>query len=69
MNCPKCGFGYGIVIEARKTGVAKRRRRECSGCGYRFTTYEMLDGDYEELKRSADRGKKMIDAVKKFGGV
>ena len=30
---------------AARDGAAIRRRRECAGCGYRFTTYEEVDRD------------------------
>ena len=33
-----------VAVEARD-GAAIRRRRECAGCGYRFTTYEEVDRD------------------------
>jgi transcriptional regulator NrdR family protein len=60
MNCPKCGFGHSIVIDARRSGFAKRRRRVCSGCGLRYTSYEMLDFDYEKLMNEREEVKKAI---------
>jgi transcriptional repressor NrdR len=41
VNCPRCEFPTSI-LETRKAegGAALRRRRECSSCGHRFTTYE-----------------------------
>ena len=41
MNCPRCESPTSI-LETRKAGggSALRRRRECSSCGHRFTTYE-----------------------------
>ena len=41
MNCPRCDPPTSI-LETRKAeaGAALRRRRECSDCGHRFTTYE-----------------------------
>src|SRR6266545_3720457 len=41
MNCPRCESSTAI-LETRKadSGAALRRRRECSSCGHRFTTYE-----------------------------
>jgi transcriptional repressor NrdR len=41
MNCPRCDSATSI-LETRKAegGSALRRRRECSSCGHRFTTYE-----------------------------
>jgi transcriptional repressor NrdR len=41
MNCPSCN-GPTRVLESRRAddGRATRRRRECSSCGRRFTTFE-----------------------------
>lgn len=45
MKCPKCMEGTNKVVDSRmvKDGDAIRRRRECSKCGYRFTTYEFIE--------------------------
>ncbi len=45
MNCPYCGFADSKVIDSRDTESreAVRRRRECVGCGRRFTTYEKIE--------------------------
>lgn len=51
MNCPKCGYGYSTVVDCRTTGNAKIRRRECNGCGHRFTCYEVSAEDYGMLTR------------------
>ncbi|NLN16678.1 MAG: transcriptional repressor NrdR [Firmicutes bacterium] len=42
MRCPFCQALGSRVIDSRSTEDAKciRRRRECSACGARFTTYE-----------------------------
>ena len=47
MKCPKCGVDNDRVLDSRaaRDGAAIRRRRECAGCGYRFTTYEEVDRD------------------------
>lgn len=41
MECPRCDRPTR-VLESRHAAdrTAVRRRRECSACGYRFTTYE-----------------------------
>jgi transcriptional repressor NrdR len=41
VNCPRCDSPTSI-LETRKAedGAALRRRRECTKCGHRFTTYE-----------------------------
>ncbi len=45
MKCPFCGYGESKVIDSRPTdeGEKIRRRRECMGCGKRFTTYEVIE--------------------------
>ena len=45
MKCPFCGFEDSRVIDSRPTdeGSRIRRRRECTQCGKRFTTYEIVE--------------------------
>ncbi len=45
MKCPFCGQLDDKVIDSRAVGAgdAIRRRRECSACERRFTTYERID--------------------------
>jgi len=45
MKCPFCGHDEDRVIDSRpaEDGAAIRRRRECIGCGARFTTYEKIE--------------------------
>ena len=45
MKCSKCGCTESRVIDSRATedGTSIRRRRECLGCGRRFTTYEVVE--------------------------
>ncbi|MCD6452845.1 MAG: transcriptional repressor NrdR [Dehalococcoidales bacterium] len=42
MNCPYCGYSDSRVIDSRDVSDGIRRRRQCLGCGARFTTYERL---------------------------
>lgn len=44
MKCPFCGSSESQVLESRSVedGSGIRRRRECSGCKKRFTTYERI---------------------------
>jgi transcriptional repressor NrdR len=44
MRCPYCGDADSRVTDSRSTGEGIRRRRECSKCGVRFTTYERIQG-------------------------
>jgi len=45
LKCPYCGFEDTKVLDSRPTseGGAIRRRRECSNCLHRFTTYERME--------------------------
>lgn len=45
MKCPYCGFEDSKVVDSRPTdeGERIRRRRECTRCGKRFTTYEVIE--------------------------
>jgi transcriptional repressor NrdR len=45
MNCPYCNSPDSRVIDSRETESkeAIRRRRECTACGQRFTTYEKIE--------------------------
>ena len=45
MKCIYCGCMDSKVIDSRvnEDGTSIRRRRECIGCGKRFTTYETVE--------------------------
>lgn len=45
MKCPYCQTRDARVIDSREIsgGESIRRRRECVGCGRRFTTYERVE--------------------------
>lgn len=72
VKCPYCGVIDSRVIDSRPTdeSMAIRRRRECTACGRRFTTYEKI----EELplmvikkdgsRESFDRGKILTGLIK-----
>ncbi len=58
MKCPFCGHQDSKVVDSRSSdgGNVIRRRRECLGCGLRFTTFER----YEQIpsvviKRAGER--------------
>ena len=61
MLCPYCDHSDSRVIDSRDSGDGIRRRRECSECDRRFTTYERVqmrsvmvvkrDGRREEFER------------------
>jgi transcriptional repressor NrdR len=45
MKCPFCSHIEDKVVDSResKEGEVIRRRRECLGCGKRFTSYERIE--------------------------
>lgn len=45
MKCPFCGDVDSKVVDSRPSedGLSIRRRRVCSRCGHRFTTYEIVE--------------------------
>ena len=58
MRCPRCSSGKSQVIDSRVAsgGAERHRRRQCSDCGERFTTYEKVaDALPQVVKRSGDR--------------
>ena len=75
MRCPFCGSTEDRVVDSRESrdGDAIRRRRECLGCGRRFTSYERVeeiplmvvkrDGSREEFNR-----RKRMDGLLKACG-
>jgi len=72
MRCPKCGCQDDKVIDSRasREGATIRRRRECIGCGHRFTTYEEIErGGLFIVKRDGRREEfskeKLFSGVKK----
>ena len=71
MRCPQCDATENRVVDTRASrgGRAVRRRRECTVCEARFTTYEYIEErPLQVLKRSGaiedfDRGK-LLSSVK-----
>ena len=58
MKCPFCGNLDDKVVDSRegKEGEVIRRRRECVGCGRRFTSYERIDEiPYMVVKKDGTR--------------
>ena len=58
MKCPFCAHLGDKVVDSResKEGEVIRRRRECLGCGRRFTSYERIDEiPYMVVKKDGSR--------------
>jgi len=45
LPCPHCGHCYSKVVNSRviKKKRTRRRRRECLGCGERYSTIEIFE--------------------------
>ncbi len=70
MRCPFCKNDNDKVIDTRPSedGSAIRRRRECLGCGKRFTTHERLEEmPVRVIKKNGRR--EPFDRAKILGGV
>lgn len=56
MHCPRCDSPTKTLETRRVPDGAVRRRRECSSCGHRFTTYERrVPETLEVVKRDGSR--------------
>ncbi|MBU0588629.1 MAG: transcriptional regulator NrdR [Gammaproteobacteria bacterium] len=57
MKCPFCGHSETQVVETRisEEGDFIRRRRQCSDCEKRFTTYERPDVNYPTIVKKDGR--------------
>jgi len=70
MKCPYCGYEDDKVIDSRPTdeGTAIRRRRECSKCQKRFTTYEKVE-NLPIMVIKKDRTRQAFDRNKLMNGI
>ncbi len=58
MRCPYCGSSETSVLESRDSedGQVTRRRRECTKCQKRFTTYERVEQvDLKVVKKDGSK--------------
>lgn len=58
MNCPSCQSDKLSVIDSRDCDNAIRRRRECTLCHFRFTTYERIEIPYVTVIKKDSRREK-----------
>ena len=75
MVCPFCNAEDTAVVDSRKNvdGDAIRRRRECSACNTRFTTYEKSEIELIVKKRNGNleefQYEKLFNGIENaFGG-
>ena len=70
MKCPYCTYEESKVIDSRPTDDAQRirRRRECTGCQKRFTTYEVVEtAPLTVIKK--DKSRESFDRQKLFNSL
>lgn len=70
MLCPVCRNPNTKVLDSRegKDALSIRRRRQCEGCGHRFTTFERIEENLPVvLKRGG--GRQPFDRNKLLGGL
>ncbi|MFO0590987.1 MAG: transcriptional regulator NrdR [Polyangiaceae bacterium] len=69
MKCPFCSHTEDKVIDSRTGGSGEviRRRRECEGCGRRFTTYERVEDILPTVVKK-DGGREPFDRQKLIRG-
>ena len=55
MRCPRCDHVEDRVVDSRtsRAGRSIRRRRECLGCGFRFTTYEHIEQEQLTIRKTS----------------
>lgn len=66
MKCPKCANEDTKVLDSRPAneGMAIRRRRECTKCDFRFSTYEQMEIlDLAVLKRDGRKQPYMREKI------
>lgn len=70
MKCPFCGFNDTKVVDSRmgKEGNNIRRRRECTDCERRFTTYERVEESLPLVVKKDGR-REMFDRTKIISGM
>lgn len=70
MKCPFCADFDNKVVDSRLSGESDviRRRRECLGCGRRFTTYERVE-DILPMVIKKDGRREPFDRNKILSGI
>lgn len=70
MKCPHCQQVETKVIESRDVanGESIRRRRECLGCHYRYTTYERVERPSITVIKK-DNTRQLYDRAKLVAGL
>ena len=70
MQCPYCGHPHSKVTDSRVAESGIRRRRECSSCELRFTTYERVQAaplmeSKQDNRREEFNREKLVAGIRK----
>ena len=70
MHCPYCGNPHSKVTDSRVVESGIRRRRECSSCELRFTTYERVQAaplmvSKQDNRREEFNREKLVSGIRK----
>jgi transcriptional regulator NrdR family protein len=66
MNCPTCGHEDSAVIRTEADAGTVTRRRQCSSCGYRWSTVEVPAAAWKQrtqlLEQAGDFARAVVEA-------
>ncbi len=70
LKCPRCSCTDSIVVDSRpvEENNSTRRRRECTACHFRFTTYEFID-NLSPIVIKKDGSRELFDKNKILSGL
>ena len=58
MNCPTCKADTYV-----QSTTGNERRRKCTGCGYRFTTEEVLKEELRALREVREDARELAEKI------
>lgn len=70
MKCPRCDSTKTRVVDSREgaEGRSVRRRRECEGCNFRFTTFERIEESFPMIVKKGGQ-REAFDRYKILSGL
>ena len=71
MKCPSCDSQKTRVVDSREgaEGRSVRRRRECEGCLFRFTTFERIEESLPMIVKKGGEQRESFDRYKILSGL
>lgn len=66
MKCRKCGGTINVVASYHRQSpgpILLTRRRNCTSCGDRFTTYELRKDDFLKLEDHLRAFRELVEAL------